>query len=111
MATLPGWSIPGTLLAIWVCAVIPFILDVRRVDAPAGVTQQEEGHTEFFSPFWGACINFNREKDSAIPFPRRPSSRILCAHELIVLHFLVGHDLFLFCPLLFIARLSPIGRK
>ena len=26
------------------CIVIPFILDVRFVDAPAGVTQ-EEGHT------------------------------------------------------------------
>ena len=28
------------------CVVIPFILDVRFVDAPAGVTQ-EGGHTEF----------------------------------------------------------------
>ena len=28
------------------CVVIPFILDVRFVDVPAGVTQ-EEGHTEF----------------------------------------------------------------
>ena len=29
-----------------VCVVIPFILDVRLVDAPAGVTQ-EEGYTRF----------------------------------------------------------------
>ena len=29
-----------------VCVVIPFILDVRFVDVPAGVTQGE-GHTEF----------------------------------------------------------------
>ena len=29
------------------CVVIPFILDVRFVDVPAGVTQ-EEGHTGFF---------------------------------------------------------------
>ena len=29
-----------------VCAAIPFILDVRFVDVPAGVTQ-EEGHTGF----------------------------------------------------------------
>ena len=29
-----------------VCVVIPFILDVRFVDVPAGVTQ-EEGHTRF----------------------------------------------------------------
>ena len=28
-----------------VCVIIPFILDVRFVDAPAGVTQ--EGHTGF----------------------------------------------------------------
>ena len=28
------------------CVVIPFILDVRLVVVPAGVTQ-EEGHTEF----------------------------------------------------------------
>ena len=31
---------------MFVCAVIPFILDVRFVDVPAGVTQ-EEGHTGF----------------------------------------------------------------
>ena len=28
------------------CVVIPFILDIRLVNASAGVTQ-EEGHTEF----------------------------------------------------------------
>ena len=33
------------VLCVWV--VIPFILDVRLVDVPAGVTQ-EEGHTVFF---------------------------------------------------------------
>ena len=31
-----------------VCVVIPFILDVRLVDVPAGVTQ-DEGHTGFLS--------------------------------------------------------------
>ena len=42
--------------------------------------------------FCGACLNFSREKDSAVPFPpRRPWSRMLCTHELIVLYF-VGHD-------------------
>ena len=29
-----------------VCAILPFILDVRSVDVPAGVIQ-EEGHTGF----------------------------------------------------------------
>ena len=32
--------------AVCVCIVIPFVLDVRFVDIPAGVTQ-EEGHTGF----------------------------------------------------------------
>ena len=121
---------------VCVCVVIPFILDVRLVYVPAGVTQ-EKGHTGFlhlssavraliflsrriqpfislverevefcvccvcvFYPFildikfvgrtrrghtrgrshmishppsfCGACLSFSREKDSAIPFPRRP---------------------------------------
>ena len=30
-----------------VCFVIPFILDDRFVDVPAGVTCQDEGHTGF----------------------------------------------------------------
>ena len=57
------------------------------MDVPAGVTQ-EEGHTGFFIHLLsaGACLNFSREKDSAIPFPRRPRSRILCTNDLIVLH-------------------------
>ena len=33
-------------LCVCVCVVIPIILDVRFVDVPAGVTQ-EEGHTGF----------------------------------------------------------------
>ena len=36
----------------------------------------------------GACLTFSREKDSAIPFPRRPLSRILYTNDLIVLHLL-----------------------
>ena len=34
-------------VCVRVCVVIPFILDVRSVDVPAGVTQ-EEGHAGFF---------------------------------------------------------------
>ena len=47
------------------------------MDVPAGVTQ-EEGHTGgrshriFHPPFCGAGLYFSREKDSAIPFSRRP---------------------------------------
>ena len=45
------------------------------------------GKSHRISPpsFCGACLNFSREKDSVIPFPRRPCSRILCTNDLIVL--------------------------
>ena len=48
------------------------------------------GRSHRISPpsFCGACLNYSREKDSAVPFPRRPSSRILCTDELVVLHLL-----------------------
>ena len=36
----------GRYMCVCVCVVIPFILDVRLVNVPAGVTQ-EEGHTGF----------------------------------------------------------------
>ena len=31
-------------------------------------------------------LSFSREKDSAVRFPHRPCSRILCSNDLIVLH-------------------------
>ena len=37
---------PPVCVCVCVCVVIPFILDVRLVDVPAGITQ-EEGHTGF----------------------------------------------------------------
>ena len=40
-----------------VCLVIPFIPDVRFVDVPAGVTQ-EEGHTEFLIHHPSAVLAF-----------------------------------------------------
>ena len=63
------------------------------VNAPTGVTQ-EEGYTcvlfYFFIHLPSAVLAliFYREKDSAVPFPRRPWSRILCTHDIIVLHLL-----------------------
>ena len=41
------WGAGVWLEYVCVCVVILFILDVRLVDAPAEVTQQEEGHTVF----------------------------------------------------------------
>ena len=49
------------------------------------------------SSFSGACLYFSREKDSAVPFLRRPWSRILCPNELIALYLLgIFFILFLF---------------
>ena len=46
----------------------PFILDVKFVGSTS------RGHTRISHPpsFCGACLFFSREKDPAIPFPRRP---------------------------------------
>ena len=58
------------------------------MDVPAGVTQ-EEGHTGFFIYLPSAVrLDFYREKDSAVSFPRRPRSRILCTSDLIVFYLL-----------------------
>ena len=61
--------------------VIPFVLGVRLVDAPAGVVQEEGriGFLHLSSAAVLASISY-REKDSAVPFPRRPLCRILCTH-------------------------------
>ena len=44
-------------MCVCVCAVIPIILDVRLVDVPAGVTQ-EEGYTGFLNHLPSAVIAF-----------------------------------------------------
>ena len=48
------------------CDVIPFILDVILVDAPAGVIQ-EEGHTDASSR--GTCLNFLARRIQPFLFP------------------------------------------
>ena len=56
---------------ITMCVFFPSILDING--------RTSRGHTggrshRIFNPpsFCGACLDFCREKDSAIPFPRRP---------------------------------------
>ena len=58
---------------VCVCVFFPFILDIKFVG------RTSRGHTggrsqRVFHPlsFCGAYLNFFREKDSAIPSPRRP---------------------------------------
>ena len=45
-------------VCVCVFVAIPFILGVRLVDVPAGVTQ-EEGHTGFLIHFPSAVLAFN----------------------------------------------------
>ena len=58
---------------VGVCGVIPFDLGVRLVNVPVGLSQ-EEGHAGFLIHLPSAVLAliFSREKDSAVPFPRRP---------------------------------------
>ena len=72
---------------MFVCVCVCFLpiyskRHVRWMYQP-GVTQ-EEVHTGFIlvpPSFCGACLYFSREKDSAVPFPRRPFCPILCTND------------------------------
>ena len=62
---------PSGVVGYHVCVFFPSILDING--------RTSRGHTggrshRIFNPpsFCGACLDFCREKDSAIPFPRRP---------------------------------------
>ena len=73
---------------VCVCVVIPFILDVRLVDVPAGVTQ-EEGHTAFLH-LPSAVLAFIFLARMILPFlsPVDREVEFLCSSELIVLYLL-----------------------
>ena len=66
------------------------------------------GRSRRISPpsFCGTCLNFYREKDSTIYFPRRPRSRTLCIHDLIVLH-LLGMIFVFFVFFIFLEKKYP----
>ena len=67
------------------CVVIPFILDVRLVDVPAGVTQEED-HTGFLHlPSAVFALNFCREGKKLRQAPqkeggekKRKETKLLC---------------------------------
>ena len=70
------------------CVFFPFILDIKFDGRTSrGHTGRRSYRISHPPSFCGACLHFSREKNSAIPFPRRPWSRILCPNnDLIVLH-------------------------
>ena len=58
---------------LFVCGFFPFILDIKFVERTSrGHTGGRSHRISHPSSFCGACLNFSREKDSAILFPRRP---------------------------------------
>ena len=68
---VPNGCCLGRSPCVCVCVFFPSILDING--------RTSRGHTggrshRIFNPpsFCGACLDFCREKDSAIPFPRRP---------------------------------------
>ena len=73
--------------SVCVSVFFPFILDIKFVGRTSRGHTGGRSHRISHPPsFCGTCLNFSREKDSAIPFPRRPWSRIWCTNDLIVLH-------------------------
>ena len=61
-----------TDMCVCLCVFFPFILDIKLVGRTSRGHTEVRSHRIFHPPsFCGACRNFSREKDSAIPFPRR----------------------------------------
>ena len=60
---------PGLVYSVF----FPFILDIKFVGRTSRGHTGGRSHRIFHPPsFCGACLNFSREQNSAIPFPRRP---------------------------------------
>ena len=63
----------GKVECVCVCVFFPSILDIKFVGRTSRGHTGGRSHRIFNPPsFCGACLDFCREKDSAIPFPRRP---------------------------------------
>ena len=68
------WSrLFGFYTPVCVFFFFPFILDIKFVGRTSRGHTGGRSHRISHPPsFCGACLKFSREKDSAIPFPRRP---------------------------------------
>ena len=73
------WTMVGICVSLYVvvvvcvCVFFPSILDIKFVGRTSRGHTGGRSHRIFNPPsFCGACLDFCREKDSAIPFPRRP---------------------------------------
>ena len=60
-------------VCVCVCVFFPFVLDIKFVGRTSRGHTGGRSHRISHPPsFCGVCLNFSLEKDSAIPFPRRP---------------------------------------
>ena len=60
------------IVYVCVCVFFPFILDIKFVGRTSRGHTGGRSHRISHPPYFcGACLDFSREKDSAIPFPRR----------------------------------------
>ena len=63
----------GRHSAVCVCVFFPFILDVKFVECTSrGQTGGKSHRISHPLSFYGACVYFSREKNSAVPFLRQP---------------------------------------
>ena len=63
----------GVRVCLCVYVLFPFILDIKFVGRTSRGHTGGRSHRISHPPsFCGACLNFSREKDSAVTFPRRP---------------------------------------
>ena len=64
---------PRSVKCVFVCVFFPFILDIKFVGRTSRGHTGGRSHRISHPPsFCCACLNFSREKDSTITFPRRP---------------------------------------
>ena len=70
--TIPWYINVKYGVSVCVCAFFPFILGVMTVGRTSRGYTGGRSHEIAQPPsFRGACLDFSREKDSAVPFPRR----------------------------------------
>ena len=63
----------GGAVIVLLCVFFPSILEIKFVGRTSRGHTGGRSHRISHPPsFCGACLNFSRKKDSAIPFPRRP---------------------------------------
>ena len=68
--------------SVCVCVFFPFILDIKFVGRTSRGHTRGRSHRISHPPsYCGACLNFSREKDSAIPFPNSINRQARVSHK------------------------------